>query len=86
MPDINDDDVSYLDVKPEDMVPIPPQEKVWAQIGDDLELAYIDWNMIEEFARQFDEIHKAGGEKTQSHVICKLLTLVRKEARKEYEK
>ena len=67
-------------------MPIPPQEKVWAQIGDDLELAYIDWNMTEEFARQFDEIHKAGGEKTQSHVICKLLTLVRKEARKEYEK
>ncbi len=86
MPDINDDDVSYLDVKPEDLVPIPPQEKVWAQIGDDLELAYIDWNMIEEFARQFDQIHRAGGEKTQSHVMCKLLTLVRKEARKEHEK
>jgi len=85
-PEINDDDVSYLDIKPEDLVPMPPQERIWAQIGDDLKLAYIDWNMIEDMARQFDEIHKLKGEKTQSHVMCKLLVLVREQTRKEYEK
>jgi hypothetical protein len=72
-----DDDVSFLDVKPEDMVAIPPQEKVWATIGDDLKLQYIDWAMINLMAFQFDELHKQGLEKSESHVICKLMTLVR---------
>ena len=83
MQNTNDDDVSYLDVKKEDLVPMPPQEKVWATIGDNLKLEYIDWTLIEQLADQFDQIHKAGGEKSQSHVICKLLTLVRDETRKE---
>lgn len=83
MQNTNDDDVSYLDVKPEDMVPIPPQERVWAKIGDDLKLEYIDWKIIDELAKQFDEIHKAGGEKSQSQVICKLLVLVRDKTRSE---
>lgn len=80
------EDVSYLDIKPEDRVPIPSEQKVWAKIGDDLKLEYIDWGIINDLAKQFDEIHKANGQKTESHVICKLLTLVREEARKEYEK
>lgn len=78
-----DDDVSYLDVKPENMVPMPPQEKVWATIGDNLELEYIDWDMIENLAHQFDLLHKSNQQKTESHVICKLLKLVRDETRKE---
>lgn len=82
-PDINDDDVSYLEVKPEDMVPMPPQEKVWAQIGDDLKLAFIDWDMIEDMARQFDQLQKEGKDKSQSQVISKLLVLVREQTRKE---
>jgi hypothetical protein len=81
-----DDDVSYLDVKKEDMVPMPPQEKVWATIGDNLNLEYIDWDMIENLAHQFDLLHKAGEQKTESHVICKLLTLVRDDTRKQYDK
>ena len=80
-----DDDVSYLDVKPEDLVAMPAQQKVWATIGDNLELDYIDWDMINELAKQFDLLHKEGKEKTESHVICKLLTLVREQTRKESE-
>jgi hypothetical protein len=72
-----DDDISFLDVKKEDMVPMPPQEKVWAQINDDCELEFIDWEMINALAAQFDELHKANEKKSDSHVICKLLTLVR---------
>ena len=49
-----DDDVSYLDAKPEDLVAMPAQQKVWATIGDNLELEYIDWDMINELAKQFD--------------------------------
>ena len=84
-PDINDDDVSYLDAKPEDLVAMPVQQKVWATIGDNLELEYIDWDMINELAKQFDVLHKDGQQKTESHVICKLLTLVREQTRKECE-
>ena len=84
-PDINDDDVSYLDAKPEDLVAMPAQQRVWATISDDLELEYIDWDMINELAKQFDVLHKANQEKTESHVICKLLTLVRDQTRKECE-
>jgi hypothetical protein len=73
----NEDDVSYLDVKPEHRMPMPPQEKVWAQIGDDLNLSFIDWQMIESMAKQFDEAHREGKEKTQSQVMSKLLVLVR---------
>jgi hypothetical protein len=77
------DDVSYFDIKPQDMIPIPPQEKVWATIGDNLQLEFIDWSMIENLAHQFDLLHKAGGQKTESHVICKLLVLVREQTRKD---
>ena len=76
-----DDDISYLDAKPEDLVAMPAQQRVWATISDDLELEYIDWDMINELAKQFDVLHKANQEKTESHVICKLLTLVRDQTR-----
>ena len=74
---MSEEDISYLEVKPEHLVPMPAQEKAWAQIGEDLKLAFIDWDMINEMARQFDVIHKQGGEKSQSQIISKLLVLVR---------
>lgn len=76
-PDIPDEDVSYLDIKPEDCVPMPVQEKAWAQIGEDLKLAFIDWDMINDMARQFDQLQKEGKDKSQSQIISKLLVLVR---------
>ena len=82
---MTEEDVSYLDAKPEHLVPMPPQQKVWATISDNLDLEYIDWDMINELAKQFDLLHKQGQEKTESHVICKLLTLVRDQTRKDCE-
>ena len=76
-PDVPDEDVSYLEVNPEHLVPMPPQEKAWAQIGEDLKLAFIDWDMINDMAKQFDELHLQKKDKTQSQVISKLLVLVR---------
>jgi|688.fasta_scaffold1157560_2 hypothetical protein len=73
-----DDDVSYLDIKEQDKIPVPMGEQaVWAKIGDNLQLEYINWEMINLFAAQFDELTKAGQEKTDSHVMCKLIALVR---------
>lgn len=78
-----DDDVSYLDVKEEDKIRVPAQEQVWAKIGDNLQLEYIDWQMVDAFAMQFDELTKAGKDKTESHVMCKLIALVRDTVREE---
>ena len=79
-PETNDDDVSYLDVKPEDMVPIPAQEQIWAKISDDGDLEIIRWDLIEMYAAMYDESKE---NRTQTHVFCKLLKLVRDETRKE---
>lgn len=79
----HDDDVSYLDVKPEDMVLMPPQEKVWAKISEDGKLEYIDWALIEGMAAKFDELNAQKKDKEQNHVICKLLVLVREQVRHE---
>lgn len=81
----NDDDVSYLDIKPEHVVQIPSQEKVWAQIGDDLKLAHIDWDIITAMANEFDENHRQGKPKSQSQVMSKLLVLVRDEERSKFK-
>lgn len=75
-----DDDVSYLDVKPEDVVPMPPQEQIWAKIGDDGQLEILRWDLIETYAAMYDESKE---NRTQTHVFCKLLKLVRDETRKE---
>ena len=57
-----------------------PSETVWAKIGDNGELEIIRWDIIEMYAKQYD-IDK--NNRTQSHVMCKLLVLVRDETRKE---
>jgi len=82
--DIQDDDVTYLDIKDEDKIPVPgEQERVWAKIGEDLQLEYIDWEMINAFAAQFDELTRANQDKTETHVMCKLIALVRDVVKEE---
>jgi len=57
-----------------------PSETVWAKISDSGGLEIIRWDIIEMYAQQYD-IDK--NNRTQSHVMCKLLVLVRDETRKE---
>ncbi len=57
-----------------------PSETVWAKIGDDGGLETIRWDIIEMYAKQYDIDNK---NRSQSHVMCKLLVLVRDETRKE---
>lgn len=57
-----------------------PSETVWAKIGDKGELEVIRWDIIEMYAAQYDSDLK---HRSQSHVMCKLLVLVRDETRKE---
>lgn len=57
-----------------------PSETIWAKIGDDGQLEVLRWDLIEAFAKQYD-ISKDN--RTQTHVMCKLLVLVRDKTREE---
>jgi hypothetical protein len=56
---------------------------VWAKIGDNGGLEVIRWDIIEMYAKQYDIDNK---NRTQSHVMCKLLVLVRDQTRQESSK
>ena len=80
MSDINDDDEAYLVVDQAHMKKVILPEEVWAKIDDSGKLEVIRWDLIERFAKEYDS---SESNREQTHVICKLLTLVRDETRKE---
>ena len=57
-----------------------PNETVWAKIGDNGGLEVIRWDIIEMYAKQYDIDNN---NRTQSHVMCKLLVLVREQTRRD---
>lgn len=57
-----------------------PSDMVWAKIGEDGNLEVLRWDLIEMFAKQYDASKE---NRSQSHVFCKLLVLVRDQTRKE---
>lgn len=75
------DDAEYAElIIDKEHVRVIPSETIWAKIGDDNELEILRWDLIEAFAKQYD-INR--NNRTQSHVMCKLLVLVRDQVRKE---
>ena len=74
------DTEAYLEVPPENRVVVPGAETIWAKIGDDNQLEIIRWDIIEKYAAQYDADKNA---RDQTRVMCKLLVLVRDQARKE---
>ena len=58
-------------------------QTVWAKIGDNGDLEVIRWDIIEMYAKQYDIDNK---NRSQSHVMCKLLVLVRDQTRAESSK
>jgi hypothetical protein len=85
MSDIDDNEEAYLEVPPENIRTIAMPETVWAKIGENNQLEVIRWDIIGMYALEYDALAKAEKEPTQTHVICKLLTLVREQTRKECE-
>lgn len=83
MTDINDDDEAYLDMPQEHVKVVAPPEAVWAKIGDDGELEILRWDIIEMYAAEFDSLLRSKKDKSQTHVLCKLLVLVRDQVRAE---
>ena len=82
MADDNDDE-AYL-VMPENMLKkVTMPDTIWAKIGDDGSLEIIRWDIIEMYATEYDS---NVANRSQTHVMSKLLVLVRDQARKENDK
>ena len=86
MSDIQDDEDAYLIVPEEHMKKVVMPDTVWAKIGDDGQLEVIRWDIIEMYATEYDSLGRDGKDKSQTHVICKLLMLVRDQERRRNEK
>jgi hypothetical protein len=83
--EILEDDEAYLIVPEEHIKKVAMPDTIWAKIGDDGQLEIIRWDIIQMYALEYDMMSKAKQMHSQTHVICKLLTLVRDQTRKESE-
>jgi hypothetical protein len=59
---------------------------VWVKIGEDGQLEVIRWDIIQMYALEYDMLARAKQQHSQTHVICKLLVLVRDQERRRSEK
>lgn len=74
------DTEAYLIVPEEHRKTVVSPDTVWCKIGDDGGLELIRWDIINMYAAQYDA-HE--DKRTQTHVMCKLMVLVREQALKE---
>lgn len=78
------DDAEYAElIVDSSHIRVIPSDTVWAKIDDDGKLEVLRWDLIEMFAKQYDA---SKDNRSQSHVMCKLLVLVRDQTRQEYGK
>jgi hypothetical protein len=78
-----EDDEAYLIIPEEHVKKIAMPETVWAKIDDDGKLEVLRWDIIEMYSAEFDSLIRNGKEKSQTHVICKLLVLVREQVKRD---
>lgn len=77
-PKPGEEKITYMEI-PESHKTVVP-DTVWVKISEEGELEIIRWDIINMYAAQYD------ADKTlrdQTRVMCKLLTLVRDQVRKE---
>ena len=79
--EVLEDDEAYLIVPQEHAKVVANPETVWAKIDDDGKLEILRWDIIDMYAAEFDSLNRNGKDKSQTHVICKLLSLVRDQVR-----
>ena len=82
--EILEDDEAYLIVPQEHAKVVASPDTVWAKIDDDGKLEILRWDIIDMHAAEFDSLNRNGKDKSQTHVICKLLSLVREQVRQQY--
>jgi sulfur transfer complex TusBCD TusB component (DsrH family) len=84
--EVLDDDEAYLIIPQEHVKKIAPPDTVWVKIGEDGQLEVIRWDIIQMYALEYDMIARAKQKHSQTHVVCKLLVLVRDQERRRSEK
>lgn len=77
------EDEAYLEIPEENVRKIAMPETAWAKIDEKGELELLRWDIVEMYAMEYDSLKRTGKEPSQTHVICKLLVLVRDQVRKE---
>jgi len=82
--EVVEDDEAYLIVPEEHIKKIATPDTVWAKIGEDGQLEVIRWDIIQMYALEYDMQARAKQQHSQTHVICKLLVLVRDQERKQH--
>lgn len=82
--EVLEDDEAYLIVPQEHAKIVANPETVWAKIDDNGQLETLRWDIVEMYALEYDSLGRNGKEKSQTHVICKLLVLVRDQVRQQY--
>ena len=82
--EVLEDDEAYLIVPQEHAKVVASPDTVWAKIDDDGKLEILRWDIIDMYAAEFDSLNRNGKDKSQTHVICKLLSLVREQVRQQY--
>ena len=82
--EVLEDDEAYLVVPQEHAKIVANPETVWAKIDDNGQLETLRWDIVEMYALEYDSLGRNGKEKSQTHVICKLLVLVRDQVRQQY--
>jgi hypothetical protein len=83
MTEIDGEEEAYLELPEEHLKKVALPETVWAQISEDGKIAVLRWDIIDMYAVEFDVQKKLKKEPAQAYIICKLLTLVRDQVRKE---
>ena len=76
---MSDEEYTYLELNKTNTVEMPKIDRPWAQIAEDGSLEFIDWDIINSNAARYDE----NKNRSQTEVFCKLLVLVREQAKKE---
>lgn len=82
--EILEDDEAYLIVPEEHAKVVATPDTVWAKIDDEGKLETLRWDIVEMYALEYDSLGRNGKDKSQTHVICKLLVLVRDQVRQQY--
>ena len=81
--EVLEDDEAYLIVPQEHAKVVAHPETVWAKIDDEGKLETLRWDIVEMYALEYDSLGRNGKDKSQTHVICKLLVLVREQVKKD---
>ena len=82
---MDNEDEAYLEIPEEHRKVMFTPDTAWAKIDEKGQLELLRWDIVEMYALEYDSLKRSGKDTAQTHVICKLLVLVRDQVRKEHD-